>query len=204
MNMAAVATPDALVVAVFTPPANVPLAPLPGAVNVTVTPLTRLPPASLTVAWNCVVKAAPTVALCGVPAVAAMLAAAPVKFVMEKFAGEATPETLAVTVYEPAVLFAVKTAEIATPEAFVTAVFTPPANVPLAPLPGAANVTVTPFTGLFPESVTVTWSCAAKAVLMVALCGVPAVAVIFAGGLPKFVREKLAAPLTPEAEAVTV
>src|SRR5215467_2120129 len=108
----AVATPDAFVVAVFTPPANVPLAPLPGAANVTVTPLTGLPPASFTVAWNCTAYAAPTVALCGVPAVAVMLAAAPVRLVNEKFAGEATPETVAATVYgPPAMLFAVKTAE---------------------------------------------------------------------------------------------
>lgn len=38
-----------------------------------------------------------TVELWGVPAVAAMLDAAPAKFVSEKFAGEATPETEAVT-----------------------------------------------------------------------------------------------------------
>lgn len=54
MNAAAVATPDAFVVAMFTPPAKVPLAPVPGAANVTVTPLTGLPPASFTVVWNAV------------------------------------------------------------------------------------------------------------------------------------------------------
>jgi hypothetical protein len=50
VNTAAVATPLVFVVAVFTPPANVPLAPDPGTVNVTITPLTGLPKASVTVA----------------------------------------------------------------------------------------------------------------------------------------------------------
>jgi hypothetical protein len=86
------------VVAVVTPPAKVPLAPLDGAVNVTVTPLTGLLNESFTVACSCVAKAVFTVALCGVPAVAAMLAAAPARLVSEKFAGVETPVTEAVTV----------------------------------------------------------------------------------------------------------
>jgi hypothetical protein len=98
VKTAAVATPWALVVAVFTPPANVPLAPLDGAVKVTVTPLTALLDASLTVACSCVVKAVLMEALCGVPAVAATLAGAPGKFVSEKLADVATPVTDAVTV----------------------------------------------------------------------------------------------------------
>jgi hypothetical protein len=69
-----VATPDALVVAVavFPPPAKVPLAPKPGAANVTLTPLTGFPPASFTVATNGAAKAVLICALCGVPLVAAM------------------------------------------------------------------------------------------------------------------------------------
>src|SRR5229473_3271273 len=55
---------------VFIPPANVPLAPLVGAVKVTVTPLTRLFEASFTVACSCVAKGWLMTALCGVPAVA--------------------------------------------------------------------------------------------------------------------------------------
>ena len=97
VKIAAVATPEALVVAVVTPPANVPLAPLPGAVNVTVTPLTRLFPESFTVACSWVVNAALTVALCGEPAVAVIVAGAPTKLVSEKVAGVATPATEAVT-----------------------------------------------------------------------------------------------------------
>ena len=83
VNTAAVAMPEAFVVAVVTPPANVPLAPLPGAVNVTVTPLTGLFEASFTVVWKAVVNAVFTVALCGVPTVAVMLEAAPAWFVSE-------------------------------------------------------------------------------------------------------------------------
>ena len=52
VNAADVATPDVLVVAVLIPPANVPLAPLAGAVKATITPLTGLLPESLTVTTN--------------------------------------------------------------------------------------------------------------------------------------------------------
>ena len=93
---------------------------------------------------------------------------------------------------------------MATPLAFVSTVFTPPANVPLAPVPGAVNVTVTPETGLPPETFTVATSGAAKAVLTVVLCGVPLVAVMLAGALAVLVREKLAVPGTPVTDAVTV
>jgi hypothetical protein len=77
VNTGAVATPLAFVVAVFTPPAKVPLAPLVGAANVITTPLTGLFSESLTVACSWAANAAPTVALCGVPAVAVMLAGEP-------------------------------------------------------------------------------------------------------------------------------
>src|ERR1700688_4315535 len=148
-----VATPLAFVTAVFTPPANVPLAPVcAGAVNVTVTPLTGLLPASFTVACSAVVNAVPIVALCGVPAVAVTLAAEPALLVRAKLAAVATPDTDAATLYgPPAMLLAVSTAEVATPLALVTTVLTPPANVPLAPVcAGAVNVTVTPLIGLLP------------------------------------------------------
>ena len=82
----------------FTPPANVPLAPLAGAVNVTVAPLTGLLNESFTVTCSCVAKAVLIEALCDAPAVAVMFAAAPARLVSEKFAGVATPDTEAVTV----------------------------------------------------------------------------------------------------------
>src|SRR5260370_600268 len=69
----AVATPWAFVAAVFTPPANVPLAPLAGAAKVTSAPLTGLFTASFTVACSGVANAVLKAALCGVPAVAVIL-----------------------------------------------------------------------------------------------------------------------------------
>src|SRR5258708_23548983 len=77
VKIAARATPCALVVAVFTPLANVPLAPLVGAVKVTVTPFTGLFDASLTVACSCVANSVLRVALWAVPAVPVVLAGAP-------------------------------------------------------------------------------------------------------------------------------
>jgi len=97
VNVAEVATPLAFVDAVFTPPANVPLAPLAGALKVTVAPLTGLLLASLTVATNGAAKAVLMVTLCGVPLVAEMFAGMPAVLVKEKFAGAATPATVAVT-----------------------------------------------------------------------------------------------------------
>lgn len=76
---------------------NAALAPVDGAVNVTVTPLTGLPLASLTVAWSPVVNAVFTAALCGVPAVVVTLDAIPAVFVMLNLAGAGHPATLAVT-----------------------------------------------------------------------------------------------------------
>ncbi|MGA8984481.1 MAG: hypothetical protein WB470_17520, partial [Candidatus Acidiferrales bacterium] len=94
---------------------------------------------------------------------------------------------VAVTVYgPPAVAFAVNTADVATPLAFVVAVFAPPANVPLAPVAGGVNVTTTPLTQA-PPFITVATSGAANAVLTVAVCGVPLVAAIVSGAAAVFV-----------------
>jgi hypothetical protein len=62
-----------------------------------VTPLTGLLDASLTVTCSWVVNAVLIVALCGVPAVAVILAGGLPKLVNEKFAVEETPVTEAVT-----------------------------------------------------------------------------------------------------------
>src|SRR6267143_491288 len=97
VNVAAVATPCVFVVAVFYPPANVPLAPLAGAAKVTVAPLTALLKESLTVACSCVANAVLMAALCGVPAVAVIVDGGPAKLVSEKLAGVETPLTNAVT-----------------------------------------------------------------------------------------------------------
>jgi hypothetical protein len=98
VNTAAVATPLALVTAVFAPPANVPLAPVcAGAVNVTVTPETGLLLASFTVACKAMVNAVLIVAVCGVPAVAVMLPAGPAVLVRAKLATVAIPDIDAAT-----------------------------------------------------------------------------------------------------------
>ena len=96
VNTAEVATPFEFVVAVFNPPANVPLAPLAGAVNVTTTPLNP-DPAFVTVATSGAANAVLTIALCGVPLVAAIASGAGVVFVRAKLAPAVTPGTVATT-----------------------------------------------------------------------------------------------------------
>ena len=88
VKVGAVATPllFAEAVAVVRPPLNVPPAPLAGAVNVTVTLLSRLLLASFTVAASAVAKLVLTVALCAVPAVTVMLAAGPRLFTVTETA----------------------------------------------------------------------------------------------------------------------
>src|SRR4051812_2077501 len=99
--------PLALVTAIAVSPlAKVPLGPLPGAENVTLTPETGLFE-FVTVAWSIVANAVFTVVFWLLPAVTVTVAAAGGLFVKLKLAGVATPATLAVTVYDPAVPFAV-------------------------------------------------------------------------------------------------
>ena len=81
-----VAIPEALVTAVM-PPAMVALAPLPGTVKVTVTPLTTLLPESRTVAVKTVANCALMVALWPEPLVTVIEAGAAAVFVMLKFTG---------------------------------------------------------------------------------------------------------------------
>jgi hypothetical protein len=83
---------------VATPPVNVPVAPVDGAVKVTVAPLTGFPPLSFTVACRLVVKATVTGEFCGVPAVGVMLAGAPALLVSKYAAFVVTPVTEAFTV----------------------------------------------------------------------------------------------------------
>jgi hypothetical protein len=73
LKICEVAMPLALLTAVL-PQAKVPLAPLIGALNVTSTPETGFDEASRTVATNGFTKFLVTVAVCGVPLVAVMVA----------------------------------------------------------------------------------------------------------------------------------
>src|SRR5260370_868016 len=91
VNVADVATPLAFVVAVFTPPANVPLAPLAGAVKVTVTLLTGLFPVSVTVATNGAANAVLIAVLCPEPLVPVTFAAGPTRLVRSNFAQALPP-----------------------------------------------------------------------------------------------------------------
>ena len=151
-NVVDVTMPLALVVSVsaVVPLANVPLAPVDGAVNVTATPLAGFESESTTVATRGPANAVLTGVLCDAPPVAVIFAGGPARFVRLKFAGVDTPATVAVTVTAPDFRFAVNIAEIATPLALVAAVVVleeVSANVPLAPFAGAVNVTIAPLTG---------------------------------------------------------
>jgi hypothetical protein len=82
VSAGAVATPLLFVTAVAAADdPNTALAPVDGAVNVTVTPLRALPPASFTMACKAAANTVLMVALCGVPAVAVMLEGGPAAFV---------------------------------------------------------------------------------------------------------------------------
>ena len=174
---ARLASPEAFVTAV--PTTGFVLAPLAGPVKVTVIPLNGLLPLSRTNATSELANAVPTVADWPLPVLTVTDAAAPAVFVSAKFAGVATPLTVAATVYAPpAVEFAVKFAATI-PEALVATVIVAVEllKVPEAPDPGAVNVTFTPDTGRLAASFTVTDRAVAKAVPTVADCGdVPAFA----------------------------
>jgi hypothetical protein len=98
VNRAEVATPLALVRAVFVPPAKLPVGPLGGAVKTTATPASGFPLASLTSAVRKDAKGVLTGALCGVPPVAVIDAGTPAVLVTRKLAGAAIPATEARTV----------------------------------------------------------------------------------------------------------
>lgn len=207
VNAGAVAAPLAFVaaVAVADPPKRA-LAPVLGAVKVTMTPLRRLFAASFTTTCSAVPNATLMFPLCGVPAVAAILAGAPARFVKLKLADVATPVVLAFTRKVPACPLAVSVGAVAIPLALVTAVaVADPPNVPEAPVLGAVKVTVTPLMGALLAFSTVACSAVPYAVLTATLCGVPAVAVIAAGLLDEPARESAApAKLTlPVAVALT-
>ena len=97
VSAGAVAIPLAFVVAVTVAnPLKAPLAPVVGAVNVTVMPLNGLLPASFTTTCRVIVNAALIATLCGVPAVGVTLDGGPVMLDSVKLAGADTPVTLAV------------------------------------------------------------------------------------------------------------
>ncbi len=101
VNIAEVATPFASVVAlviVEAVSANMPLAPVEGAANVTTASLTGFWPPSLTVTTSGTPKVVLTTTLCEFPLIEVIAAGAPVVFVRLKLAGAVIPELDAVTV----------------------------------------------------------------------------------------------------------
>jgi hypothetical protein len=105
VKVEAVAMPELSVVAevTFVLFANFPLAPLTGAVKVTVAPETGLLFESFNIACRAVVKGVPIAALCGVPAVAAIEAAIPAFTVIPVCEPAVTPVAEALMDCEPAV-----------------------------------------------------------------------------------------------------
>src|SRR5262249_18646137 len=169
-------TPSAAVTAASEslPDAKVPLAPLPGTVNSTVTPPTGLPNSSSTLAFNGK-KALVTGADCLSPANTARLAGAPAVFVKLNSAGSRRPVLALTRDGPPARVLGWKADEVAMPTSLVltTSVSPPPTKVPLGSLGpplGAVNVTSTPRTGLPLASVTRAWS-GANSMSTVARCG---------------------------------
>jgi hypothetical protein len=165
VNVGAVATPEALVVAVAVAPLEkVPVAPdTVLEVNVTVVPLTTgFPPESVTVATIGLANAVLMAMLWLVGALSAIEAAGPETLVSWKGVARVAEPEVTATVKVPLVELAVNTAVVvATPDALVVAVLTPPAKVAVAPPTVAGvKVTVAPETGLLPASVTVTESAA--------------------------------------------
>jgi len=140
-----------------------------GAEKVTVTPDNRFPPTSVTVATSGFAKLVPISVLWPLPLVNVMFAGTPGMFVRLKAAD--TLPAVAVTVYEPALLLAVKVPELASPELLVVAEIVPVEleNVPLCSLLPGSAVKVTGNEGITTElaSLTVPNRAVANALLMV-------------------------------------
>src|SRR5215831_13822255 len=164
----------------------------PCAVSEIVTPLTGLPPLSVTRTTTAGMTA-PAGVLTGCW-VKTRFAPTPPWLVNAKPAVGVTPATEAVTVYEPTTAFAVALT-LACPPASVVAVAAD--RVADAPVPGALKLTVTPLNGLANESVTSTCSGTANGARTVVLCGVPAMAWM-AAALPLLIVNELLCPDTSE------
>jgi hypothetical protein len=167
-------------------------------VNVTVTPLTPLPPASVTLALGGEGTAAFTGADCVTAEFALSVVAAPTVPVALNVTGlPVKPVTAAVTALAPAVAPSVQLVSVAMPNAFVltvaglTGLSVPPPAV-------VVNVTTTPATGLPPASVTFTLGGALTAVSTTAVCVTDELAAIVVGLPTMPVAEKtIGLPVSP-------
>src|SRR5579862_1379592 len=171
LSVGNVARPDPLV-AIGAPPDRTPVPPC--AVSAMVTPLTGLPPLSVTRTTTGGAITVPAAVFPGC-CVNVRLTPVPPTLVRAKLAAVATPVTDAVTAYEPTTALATAVT-LAWPEASVVALAAD--SVADAPLDGAAKLTVTPLSGLPAASLTSTCSGAANGASTVVLCGVPPVTVM--------------------------
>jgi hypothetical protein len=139
--------------------------------------------------------------LCVPPLATVTFDAAPAVFVRLNVAEVVPPDTLAVTVYAPAVALAVAVA-LVWPLASVAA---GTLSLAEAPFTGTAvNVTVAPLTGLLLASVTVTASGLPNAVPTAVLCVPPLATLTFDAAPAVFVRLNVADVVPPETLAVTL
>jgi hypothetical protein len=161
-----------------------------------------LPPTSFTIAIRGFAYAVPIVAVCPPPLATETLAAGPGRLVNPKLAAVPTPDTLAVTVNPPAIVFAANAGDVAWPFVVVEAVAVSDApNEALAPEGGAVKVTVTPERRFPPESFTVTTK-GLYAAEIIAVCPLFA-GVTEAGDPTVFVNENCAGVVTPGTLALT-
>src|SRR5436309_2741519 len=122
------------------PCAKRPLGPSLGAENTMAAPRTALPFSSRTVTANGTTKRDPTTVDSPEAAPAATLLGAPARLTSLYAAGAAPPDTVAVTVNAPAVLFATSGGELAVPSGPVIAVATAAPPRKLAPAPPSDGV----------------------------------------------------------------
>jgi hypothetical protein len=187
-------------------PESAQLAPVVGAANVTVSPLSGAP-FEVTFATSGAAKAVLIAVLWPAPlaAVITMVGGAPAMLVKAKLAGVVAPEVVAVTEYDPVVELAVNAEDVATPFGPVVSVSVsvPLPKSPLAPADGARKVTEIPLAGT-PLEVTVAESVPNEApTTAVAVYPPTAVITMVGGGAAVFVKAKLAGAVAPDVVAVT-
>ena len=173
--------------------------------NTTLTPLTGLPPASVTFTLGDAATAVPAVAVCVVTEFDAIVVAVPTVPVAVNVTGlPVSPVAAAAIVLVPALAPTVHVVSVATPLAFVTIV----AGVAgvIAPPPAVSvKITLAPLTPLPFASVTFTLGGAATALLTVADCAVSefAISVVATPAVP-FALNVTGLPVSPVTVAVTV
>jgi hypothetical protein len=173
--------------------------------NATLTPLTGLPPASVTFTLGGVATTVPAVADCVVTEFATIVVGEPTVPVALNVIGlPVNPVAVAVSVFAPAVVPNVQLVTVAMPLAFVVTVAGLAGDS--VPLPLViVNTTDAPVTGLPPASVTFTLGAALTAVPIVVDCAVTEFAAMVVGAPTPPVAENVTGlPVSPFTAAVSV